>query len=149
MERSPLFSWSVPCDAVNSVSAHSIRWVSALAALSAGYASHSNGCENNSNAEDHGWMPHRRNIVTVTATKISLKDAVNRTNTADGSGPRARIGFIPGGSTYCTRPHPRSSVGWSKECVLRSKSETSPTFDRATCAPCQYIIAYPMHAPIF
>lgn len=38
-ERSPLFSWSVPTDAANSVSAHSVRWVSALAALSAGYAS--------------------------------------------------------------------------------------------------------------
>lgn len=38
-EWSPLSSWSVPTDATNSVSAHSILEVSALAALSAGYAS--------------------------------------------------------------------------------------------------------------
>ena len=44
-ERSPLFSCSVPSDAANSVSANSVRWVNALAARSAGYASHGNECD--------------------------------------------------------------------------------------------------------
>ena len=37
-ERSPLFSCTVPYDAVYSVSAYSVRWSSTLPALSAGYA---------------------------------------------------------------------------------------------------------------
>ena len=59
-ERSPLFSWSVPCDAANSVSAHSVRWVRALVARSAGYVPHGNTRENSGNARGEGWKPYSK-----------------------------------------------------------------------------------------